>query len=251
MRNTTPFLALLTILAACGGGSDSRRQSQWPPPGGGGEAQRPGYAMPWMVGVPQGQAGAAPGTGFVPGPAAVAPTGLSPARDKCMSESATGLDCQEALAQLAKGSAPLYDVYKRGCERKAKLLGCGVFKSTAVGESDRPQVELLMKCEAGVTEGCEDVSTKSAPLQAWLSTLKTDGCKKGHSALCKNYKECRGKTEWGCRVAGATPTQGGVPPREVCGCVPKSCGGPMTVTPSPSARTWPDGTPRGSFACAP
>jgi len=199
-----------------------------------------------MVGVPQ-----APPPVSQPLAATPPPVLSTPAREKCLSDTGNGLDCREALGQMAKTGTPLYDVYKRGCERKAKLLGCGVFKSTAVTDGDRPQVELLMKCEAGVSEGCEDVSTKAAPLQAWLSTLKADGCKKGQSALCKNFKECRGKTEWSCKPSGATPTQGGVAPKEVCGCVPRSCGGPLTVTPSPSARTWPDGTARGAFACAP
>jgi hypothetical protein len=247
VRNVLPFFAVVSLVAAACGGSGSSHRS--PPPRSAGGAQ-PNFAMPWMVGIPQTPPGPAPGTGFVPGPAATAPTGLSPARDKCMSDTGAGVDCQEALGQLAKTQAPLYDVYKKACGLKVKLQGCGVFKSTAVGEGDRAQVEALMRCESGQWESCEDVSTKSAPLQAWLATLKTEGCKKGQSALCKNYKECRGKTEWGCKPAGATPT-GGAPPKEVCGCVPKQCGGPLTVTPSPTAKTWPDGSQRGSFACAP
>jgi hypothetical protein len=80
------------------------------------------------------------------------------------------------------------------------------------------------------------VKTKSAPLQAWLSTLKTNGCKKGETALCKNYRECKAPTQWGC--VGAD--------QKLCGCLPKCAG---TITGTPKGRTWPDGSNRGAFTC--
>jgi hypothetical protein len=173
-------------------------------------------------------------------------------RARCLSDGGTADDCEAALRAAAvswdvtPGAAhpkgEVYEVYRRACERKAKLQGCGVFKSRAVGEADQPTVELLMICESGRPEACEDVATRSAPLQAWLSTLKAEHCRKGHSALCKSHRECRGAAQWGCRPA-TQPAGAG----DVCGCVPRRCEGAMTVTASP--RKWPDGSARGVFTC--
>jgi hypothetical protein len=199
----------------------------------------PQYGMPFMIPVPNVPAAA-------PAPVAVAPAGPIAEVDKCLSDAGAAADCEAALGQIAASGQPggalrIWDVYKKGCAKKAKLLSCAVFKSTAVTEADRPAVELLMTCEAGRPEACEDVSTKSAPLQAWLTTLKTEGCKKGHSALCKSYKECKGATQFGCRPT--TPPSG----KDVCGCVPRSCEGTMSVL--AASRTWPDGSARGVFRC--
>jgi hypothetical protein len=200
--------------------------------------------MPWMVPVPQGVA---------PVAAPTAAPAVAPRRseeDRCLSEAGTAADCEAALGAIAQASPAqgpanpgrVYDVYRKACDKKAKLLGCAVFKSTAVTAGDKPQVELLMLCEGGRSEACEDVSTKSAPLIAWLTTLKAEHCKKGEQALCKSYRACKGASEWGCRPSAASPI-------EVCGCVPRQCGGPLTAT--PRARTWADGTARGEFRCAP
>lgn len=239
------FAGLTLALAAC-------ESSSRPPPrhwGAHGQPDPgppapPTYVMPWMVGVPPTAASAA-------APPALAPQ-APPATgaDRCLAESGTAADCVAALQAIAAASPPagphvagqVHDVYRRACAKKAKLLSCAVFKSTAVTEADKPQVELLMLCEGGRTEACEDVSTKAAPLQAWLATLKAEHCKKGHQALCKNHRECKGATQWGCRPAAGVPG-------EVCGCVPRQCGGPLTVT--PLARTWSDGSRRGQFSCAP
>lgn len=248
MRSLLPAPALLTLsllatLPACG---PSRPRNTWVPhPYAQAEAAAPNYAMPFAVPVPT-----------LPPSADGGASGGAPAstveRDRCLAETGTAADCEAALRASAQAWDPtpgaakrdpaIYEVYRRACQLKSKLHGCAVFKSSAVGEADREVVELLMTCEAGRTEACEDVQTKSNPLHAWLGTLKADWCKKGQSALCKSYKQCRAGTTWGCHPATA-PAGGG----EVCGCAPRSCETGLTAT--AAARKWPDGTTRGVFAC--
>jgi hypothetical protein len=235
-------LSLVATLPACG--SSRPRNTYVPHPYAQAQQGAPNYAMPFAVPVPHMPASAAGG-----GAAAPASTAE---RDRCMAETGTAADCEAALRASAQAWNPtpgaatrdpaIYEVYRRACQLKSKLQGCAVFKSSAVGEADRPVVELLMTCEAGRTEACEDVQTKSNPLHAWLGTLKADWCKKGQSALCKSYRECRAGTAWSCRPATA-PAGGG----EVCGCAPKSCETGLTAT--AAARKWPDGTTRGVFTC--
>ncbi len=255
------FAGLTLALAACESSSRPPPQQPWGGPqhpqgmgphGMGPHGTPPTYAMPWMVGLPPGAAAPAP----APAIAQPASTGAAD-QDRCLSDAGTAADCESALRAIAAASPAagpavpgrVHDVYRRACEKKAKLLSCAVFKSTAVTDADKPQVELLMLCEGGRSEACEDVATKAAPLQAWLSTLKGEHCKKGHQALCKNHRQCKGPTQWGCRPGASGGAAPGAPAAEVCGCVPRQCGGPLTVT--PLARTWPDGTQRGQFSCAP
>lgn len=185
--------------------------------------------------------GTAPGPAFSAAVPAPPPASVAEA-DKCVGADGALPDCTAALEKLGASPTATGDktlaVYKKACELKGKLLGCGAFKSTAVDqEKDKPTLELLTLCDAGRWEACEDVKTKSAPLQAWLATLKTNGCKKGETALCKNYRECKTPSQWGC--VGAD--------QKLCGCLPKCSG---TVTGTPKTRTWPDGTTRGNFTCA-
>lgn len=198
------------------------------------------YAMPFAVGAPP----LAPAAETA-SPLPVAPPANSAEITKCLAEGATANDCKAALDAIAKDPAQyprVGEAYKRGCTLKSKvLLGCGAFKSTVLGESDRPAMDLLMLCEAGVFEACEDVKTKAAPLLAWHSTLKTEGCKKGHTALCKSFKECKKKTLWTCG-----PVTGGT--GEACGCQPK-CDGDLVIGALP--RTWSDGKTRASYTCKP
>ncbi len=203
------------------------------------------YGMPWAIGIPPAMRGAVPPAAS----ASAAPVAEAavPEAAQCLSDAGTASDCKTALEKLATSATQkdkVRDVYKKACEKKAKLLGCGAFKSTAITDADKPQMDLLMVCEGGNSESCEDVKTKSAPLMAWLSTLKTDGCKKGNTALCSNYKECKKSTPWGC-----TQVTGGPADSQVCGCVPKCSGGAPVA--KPGDRTWPDGSKRGVFSCAP
>ncbi len=173
------------------------------------------------------------------------PAASIPELDKCNSETGKAADCKAALEKLAQSPQPpgkIYDTYKRACAKKTPLQGCGAFKSTAVTDADKPAMEALMACENGRWEACEDVQTKSPPLKAWHSTLKTEGCKKGEQALCKNYKECKIPAVWGCEEAAGAVA--GTP--KVCGCVPK-CSNGMTVI--AVGKSWADSTPRGKFSC--
>ena len=173
------------------------------------------------------------------------PAASIPELDKCNSETGKAADCKAALEKLAQSPQPpgkIYDTYKRACAKKTPLQGCGAFKSTAVTDADKPAMEALMACENGRWEACEDVQTKSPPLKAWHSTLKTEGCKKGEQALCKNYKECKIPAVWGCEEAAGAVA--GTP--KVCGCVPK-CSNGMTVI--ATGKSWADSTPRGKFSC--
>lgn len=240
-------LPLTLSLTACGPSRPRRTWSQ--PTYAQAQPTPPSYAMPWAVPVPAAPAAmppAAPATG-------PAWPSWSAQRDKCLADAGTRDDCQAALRGAADAWDPapgaarqggdVHAVYRKACEKKAKLQGCGVFKSSAVTEADRPTVELLMVCEAGRGEACEDVKTKAAPLVAWHGTLKAEHCKKGHSALCKSHKECKGGTQWTCRAA-TQPAGAG----DVCGCAPRTCEGTMTI--ARSMRAWPDGSPRGVFTCS-
>lgn len=179
-----------------------------------------------------------------PPPAASNPE-LDALLGKCNSEAGKAADCKAALEKLSQTPqqpGKIYDTYKRACDKKTPLQGCGAFKSTAVTDADKPAMESLMACENGNWAACEDVQTKSPPLKAWHSTLKTEGCKKGEQALCKNYKECKIPAVWGCEEAAGAVA--GTP--KVCGCVPK-CSNGMTVI--AIGKSWADGTPRGKFSC--
>lgn len=169
--------------------------------------------------------------------------GPSEEQQKCLSDAGSADDCLAALKKMvATGASPndAANVYEKACSRKAKVLGCGSFKSTAVTEADRPTIGLLALCEFGAYESCEDVQTKSTPLKAWLTTNKENGCKKNATALCKIYKECKAKTDWGCKPVTSSPSD------QVCGCVPQ-CKGNLKVT--AGSRSWADGSKRGNFVC--
>ncbi len=241
------WLAVPALLVACSKPKPRPQpywgQQQHQPYGQYGQQQqpRPTYQMPFAV--PAGP-GTAPGPAFSSAvPSANPPVvDANPDADKCIAATGVLADCTAALDKAGKSAAApaskTLDVYKRACELKGKLLGCGAFKSTAVDQDkDRPTLELLASCEIGKWEACEDVKTKSAPLQAWLSTLKTNGCKKGETALCKNYRECKAPAQWGC--IGADD--------KLCGCLPKCAG---TVGGTATGRTWPDGSKRGKFTCS-
>ena len=144
----------------------------------------------------------------------------------------------QALAAAGQAERTLA-VYERLCAKKEKLQGCGAFKSKAVGAEDRPTMAQLAMCEAGAWEHCEDASTKVAALVAWRSTLKAQGCKAGANALCANYKQCKGRAQWGCMAASAG---------EVCGCIPRC--DTTVLAKAQGKRSWPDGTARGLFECA-
>lgn len=203
----------------------------------------PGYVAPGPTAAPpQATATVAPAA-TAPAPAA---GGKPPEYEKCMGTDGKKADCVAALEKLVQSPQPpntIRDTYKRGCELKAKLLGCGAFKSTAVTEADHPTMELLMACEVGRTEACEEVKTSSAPLQAWSKTLRKDWCKKGENALCDNYKQCKAPTQWKCETGPATPGAQGA---QACGCAPK-CDGTLAV--GVSSKTWPDGSQRAKFTC--
>lgn len=210
-----------------------------PPP----QSYPPGYGPP----PPQPTAPPAP-TAPTAAPPQPPPVAAKPAEyDTCMGESGKASDCKAALVKLAETPQPpklIFDTYKRACDVKAKLMGCGAFKSTAVTEADHPTMEALMACEMGRPEACEDVKTGSAPLQAWHSTLKKDWCKKGANALCDNYKQCKPPAKWECGPAkDATGAQ-----VEVCGCAPKCESAKSVVV---TEKSWPDGSRRGRFQCSP
>ena len=211
--------------------------------------------MPWALPIPPTRTTAAPIATAPP----VEP--MPPEHDACLADAGTQADCRAALEKLGHTATHrdrIHDIYKRACDKKAKLLGCGAFKSTAITEADRPSMDQLMVCEAGQPEVCEDVKTRSAPLMAWLSTLKTDGCKKGDTALCANYKECKKGAQWSCVApTGAVPVTPSAPgspapapaaDAQVCGCVPKCpAGQPIAIA---TGRTWPDNSKRGAFTCS-
>jgi hypothetical protein len=232
--------AALVLTASCASKPRQPPRAWFPQP----QQQAPNYGLPWAA--PAGAAATAATT------ASVAPTATAPAapasteeKARCLSDAGTADDCRAALGKMAKEPGPgaPYDVYKRACEKKAKLLGCGAFKSTAITDADRPNMELLMLCESGAATACEDVKTKTAPLQAWLSTLKTDLCKKGESALCADFHQCKKPAKWTCSaVTGMGTTE-----RQACGCQPP-CAGTLTV--SATTRSWPDGSTRAGYQCA-
>ncbi len=226
----------------------------WAPPPPVQQPQPQSYGMPWAVPIP-------PQAKVIPAPVATPADPLPAEHDRCLGEGGTATDCKAALAKVAMSPTHqdrVYDVYRRGCEKKAKLLGCGVFKSTAITDADKPAMTLLMACEGGRGEACEDAKTKTSPLMAWLSTLKTEGCKKGNTALCENYRACKKSEPWGCNApVGAVSTSpvpgapAGSPPaaaEQVCGCIPKCSSGQPVAT--PTGRNWPDGSKRGVFTCA-
>jgi hypothetical protein len=208
------------------------------PPGYGTQNFTPTPTAGAPTGAPVPTATAAPSTS--PTPVVV----LSETKQKCLGENGTEDDCWSAVKELAASPTgsenDAVGLYEKACSKKAKLLGCGAFKSQAVTDADRPTIGLLALCEAGRWEACEDVNTKAPPLKAWLINLKETGCKKGASALCKSYKSCKAKSDWGCKPAGAAG--------DVCGCVPQ-CKGTLSVT--ARTRTWPDGSKRGVFVCEP
>lgn len=208
---------------------------------------QPPYGQP-PYGQPQPWAQPQPAASFVApsaAPSAAAPTPvtvLSENKIKCLGEGGTEEDCTAALKELAEGTgndADAVTLYEKACEKKAKLLGCGAFKSKAVTAEDRPTISLLALCEFARWESCEDVVTSAPPLKAWLITLKDAGCRKNATALCKHYKACKAKTVFECRSSGT-------PAVEVCGCVPQCAG---TLTWKKGTRTWPDGSQRGVFSC--
>lgn len=170
------------------------------------------------------------------------PPGRPPELDRCHADDGKAADCRAALEKLAAAPQPpklIFDTYKKACDKKAKLLGCGVFKSTAVTDADHPTMEALMACEAGRTDDCEGLKPSAAPLVAWHKTLKTDWCKKGANALCDDYRQCK-SSKWKCDAIG--PGGG-----QACGCAP-ACEGPLAVSLSTS-KTWPDGSTRATFTC--
>jgi len=200
------------------------------------QAAPPQYGFPWAA--PAGSGAAA---------ASAAPTAATPADtatnadfEKCLAEAATTDDCKAAIESAKKTpSAPkIYELYQRACEKKVKLLGCGAFKSTAITEDDHPTMELLMRCELGAAARCEEVKTKVAPLQAWLSTLKTTLCKQGENALCADYHQCKRPAKWTCE-----DTAGGA---KACGCL-APCDGTRTITATQAS--WPDGSARAAAVC--
>jgi hypothetical protein len=216
-----------------------------------------GYDLPWAIGPVAEQpatgalaaSGATPysasavpnpfGSGPTEGAAANASTAASDPR--CADDGASVEDCRaayQALAQAGHAERTL-EVYERLCAKKEKLQGCGAFKSKAVGAGDRPAMAQLAMCEAGAWEHCEDASTKVAALVAWRTTLKAQGCKAGANALCSNYKQCKGRAQWGCMAASAG---------EVCGCIPRC--ETTVLAKAQGKRSWPDGTARGLFECA-
>jgi hypothetical protein len=226
----------LAFVASCTKKASHPPPAWWfgPPPQ---AQQQPQYGLPWSA--PAGS-GAAP----VASASASAAPAAAPAANadfgKCMAESATTDDCKAAIesAKAAPGSPGVFDLYKRACEKKVKLLGCGAFKSTAISEGDHPTMELLMRCELGAAANCEQVKTKVAPLQAWLSTLKSDLCKKGENALCPDFHQCKKPAKWECaEAAGGT---------KACGCL-APCAGTRTVT--ATSATWPDGSARAAAVC--
>jgi hypothetical protein len=217
-----------------------------------------GYELPFAIGpVPEqpvaaasGATGAPSTTAYsataVPNPFGPAPAGASSSTvavdTRCADDAASVEDCRaayQALAQAGHADRTL-EVYERLCTRKEKLQGCGAFKSKAVGAGDRPTMAQLAMCEAGAWEHCEDATTKVAALVAWRTTLKAQGCKAGANALCANYKQCKGRAQWGCMAASAG---------EVCGCIPRC--DTTALAKAAGKRSWPDGTARGLFECAP
>jgi hypothetical protein len=213
------------------------------------------YELPWSVGpVPDQPAAplaaatpsASASTGApshsassVPNPYGTGPNSAT-VDPRCADDGASLEDCRaayRALAAAGQGERTLA-VYERLCNKKEKLQGCGAFKSKAVGPGDRPTMALLAMCEAEQWEHCEDASTKVSALVAWRATLKTAGCKAGANALCSNYKECKGRAQWGCMAAAVG---------EVCGCIPR-CEGTVLAK-AAGERTWPDGKRRGQFEC--
>jgi len=172
-----------------------------------------------------------------------------PEVDVCLGSEGKKNDCKVALERSAAlGSVDNLKyamLYKRGCDLGVQLLGCGAFKSKAVTETDNETMVALMRCELGASERCEGLSTKSAPLKAWLTTLRADWCKKGENALCKSHKECKLPSHWSCESTGAPAAAGQETPK-ACGCVPRCQGG---VAVAATGKTWPDGSQRAKFTC--
>jgi hypothetical protein len=246
MARTILLSVLGLAIAACSSEAPQPQHPYWAPqPQPQPQAAPKNYSMPWAIPIPPvllQPASATPSASATPPPAA-APAEIA----TCLADAGTAADCKTALdkiGQTGAGKDKVRDVYQKACTKKAKLLGCGAFKSTAIGEGDKPAMDLLMLCEAGQSEACEDVKTKTAPLMAWLSTLKTDGCKRGAMALCASFKECKKSTPWGCQAVSGGPADA-----QVCGCVPKCDKG--VVATKASDRPWPDGSKRGAFTCAP
>lgn len=255
----TTKLELLSVLvlgvalgaSGCLAKKSSRRAGAQPA-----QVQNPaGYGLPWAIGpVPEqptasgSAAQPAPSAGVtsfsasaVPNPYGAGPNSAT-VDTRCADDAASAEDCRgayQALAQAGQGERTLA-VYERLCAKKEKLQGCGAFKSRAVGAGDRPTMAQLAMCEAGAWEHCEDATTKVAALVAWRTTLKAQGCKAGANALCANYKQCKGRAQWGCMSASAG---------EVCGCIPRC--ETTVLAKAQGKRSWPDGTARGLFECAP
>ncbi len=193
----------------------------------------PDFALPWFI-----PAGAAdeppPAERGDDAPAEIVP---------CLTEATGGPACKIALAKIAAtgtGESHTIEVYRRACDAGEKLLGCGIFQSTAITEEDDPILRRLMLCEHGWYEGCEDVKTRAAPLLAWLSTLKKIGCKRGANALCPDFHQCKAPERWTCHAQPGGP--------KVCGCA-APCSGTLTSIAHTSKR-WPDGSHRGQLGCA-
>lgn len=151
-------------------------------------------------------------------------------------------DCRTALQKMTLSPQPVgryFETYRHACSIKTKLLGCGAYKTSQSMDADRPVMEALIACEVGKPEACEGLAPSTAGLTAWHSTLKKDWCKKGESALCDDYKQCKRPAVFGCEsvgTAGAT----------ACGCVPKCTAG---LKVEPTGTKWPDGSPRAKMSC--
>ncbi|MFO0551261.1 MAG: hypothetical protein U0271_22925 [Polyangiaceae bacterium] len=173
------------------------------------------------------------------------PPAAIPEIDVCLGTNGTAADCKVALQRMAVVDQPpgkLEEVYHRACKLGAKLMGCGIFKSSALTDADKPDLERLIACEMGRPEACEDMKPKPPPLVAWHQTLKADLCKKGENALCASYKQCKSNAEWTCEAqSGAAGEQ------KVCGCAQRCEGGGRTV--KATTKSWPDGSVRGVFTC--
>ncbi len=229
----------LPALAACSGGRDRFADPQpwFPPPVLTAEAPPVSFEQPFFI--PPGEATAVA--------SAPVPSGPAPAPEivPCLTEASGGPQCVVALRKIGQtgaGKEHTWEVYQRACEAGEKLLGCKIFLSTAITDTDMPNIERLMLCEHGAYEACEGMKPKAAPLVAWLQTAKQLGCKDGANALCPDFHQCKAPARWTCN-----PPKGPAGSK-VCGCLAKCAGTVMTrhVT----GKKWPDGTQRGELECA-
>lgn len=166
----------------------------------------------------------------------------NPEYDKCMAPDGRAADCRVALQKMTLSPQPVgryFETYKHACAIKTKLLGCGAYKTSQSMDADRPVMEALIACEVGKPEACEGLTPSTAGLTAWHSTLKKEWCKKGESALCEDYKQCKRPAVFGCESTGASGAT-------ACGCVPK-CAAGLKV--EPTGTKWPDGSQRAKITC--